>query len=385
MVRLERYLPGSWLVFLILCEVEAVVCRGPVEVVYEQLADYLRGLGVAGGVRSVLLASAFMRYDGVKTFVEALGGVQNGAELKVVFREATPKAYKYLRGLGFDVKMNERLHAKFYLVVFGEEYLALVGSSNLSIHGLERNREVNVAVRGRVDDPFYKCLRGVFDALWGEARAPTPDDMRRLVLRRRAKPKSFLAELDEELRELLGVEVDVGADRQSSIPVIYSGLKKFRARAEERGLVEEELVRRLIADIYGGPDELSRRLVNSCRKNADAYLLDAPCVLVYAAYEVVENLRRRGGGVLFETGIDFYKAALDRAKNTVEERGAGRKVQEYIRNEHSAVNNDKDYREQLVERKIGAVILPLILALPGSCKVDFEARGTRRVRKIVCT
>ncbi|MEL9990460.1 MAG: phospholipase D-like domain-containing protein [Thermoproteus sp.] len=358
-----------------------MACRGPVEVVYEPLAHYLRGLGIRG-VKSVLLASAFMRYDGVKTIAEALGGVKDAVELKAIFREATPKAYRHLKELGFDARVNERLHAKFYLFTLDDEYLAVIGSSNLSIHGLVANREINVIIKGRLDSPFYRCLRAVFDELWGESRAPSPDDLRRIRLKRAARVKSFIAELDEALRRILAVEIQPGRDRRETIPAIYKGLARFRKKAEEVGLVEEEYVRRYVAEMYGGPGRLSERLAESCREAPGAYLLDVPCLLVYAAYEAVQDAQRRGGGVLFQTGIDFYKAALERAISLAE--GAGDAVRQYVYHEYQAVNNDKEYREQVVERKIGAVILPLVLTLPRSCRVDFEKVSNRRVRKVVC-
>lgn len=104
--------------------------------------------GLAWVARAVLLASGFMRYDGVETVADALGCFKNAVELKAVFKEATPKAYRRLRELEFDVRVGDRLHAKFYLFVFGGEYVAVVGSSNLLMRGLVTNREVNIVMRG---------------------------------------------------------------------------------------------------------------------------------------------------------------------------------------------------------------------------------------------
>ncbi|MEM1568980.1 MAG: phospholipase D-like domain-containing protein [Thermofilaceae archaeon] len=355
-------------------------CKGPVEVVYEPFAHYLQRLGV-GNVRAVLLASGFMRYDGVEMVAEALGGFKNAVELKAVFKEATPKAYRRLKEWGFDVRASERLHAKFYLFVFEEEYVAVVGSSNLSTRGLVTNREVNVVIRGSVGDPFYKCLRAVFDVLWAESRAPTPGDLRRVFVKRAARAKSLLAEVEEALRRILGVEVEPGADRRETIPIVYKALARFRERAEEAGLVEEEYVRRYVAEMYGGLERLGELVAGLCKKAPGAYLLDVPCLLVYAAYEAVQEARRQG--VVFQTGVDFYRAALKKAANLAER--AGGAVRQLVYDELQALDNDREYRQQVVERKIGAAILPLVLALPQGCRVDFEKIGGRRVRKIVCT
>lgn len=345
------------------------------------MADYLRGLGTRGVLRSVLLASAFIRYDGLRTVADALGGFGGAVELKAVFKEATPKVYRHLRELGFDVRASERLHAKFYLFVFEEEYVAVVGSSNLSTRGLVTNREVNVVIRGSVGDPLYRCLRALFDELWAESRPPTPDDLRRVRIRRAARERSLLAEIDAALRRMLGVEVEPGGSRRETIPAVYRGLAKFRERAEEAGLVEEEYVRRYVAEMYGGVDKLGELVAGLCKKAPGAYLLDVPCLLVYAAYEAVQGARRRG--VVFQTGVDFYRAALEKAAGLAER--AGGAVRQLVYDELQGLDNDREYRQQVVERKIGAAILPLVLALPQGCRVDFEKIGGRRVRKIVCT
>lgn len=86
--------------------------------------------------------------------------------------------------------------------------------------------------------------------------------------------------------------------------------------------------------------------------------------------------------MVFHAGIDFYKAALEKAARA---EGVGDAARQFVLNELQAVDSDREYREQVVERKIGAVILPLALALPGGCRVDFERAGNRRARKIICT
>ena len=58
----------------------------------------------------------------------------------------------------------------------------------------------------------------------------------------------------------------------------------------------------------------------------------------------------------------------------------------FITQELDRVRNDKEYREQVIERKIGATILPLILALPRNCNITVN-KGNRKIkiRSIVCT
>jgi len=51
----------------------------------------------------------------------------------------------------------------------------------------------------------------------------------------------------------------------------------------------------------------------------------------------------------------------------------------FITQELDRVRNDKEYREQVIERKIGATILPLILALPRNCNITVN-KGNRKIK-----
>ena len=56
-------------------------------------------------------------------------------------------------------------HSKLYLFSNEARYSAIAGSSNLTLGGLDKNLETNIAVDGDVDDTF-DALRKHFDTLW---------------------------------------------------------------------------------------------------------------------------------------------------------------------------------------------------------------------------
>src|SRR5579885_764506 len=82
-------------------------------------------------------------------------------QLHRLIRENRLKVKVYTRG---------RLHAKAYLFDYPagrfERGIAIVGSSNLSLAGLQDNTELNVVVHGNAN---HEQLRKWFDRLWDEA------------------------------------------------------------------------------------------------------------------------------------------------------------------------------------------------------------------------
>jgi hypothetical protein len=62
-------------------------------------------------------------------------------------------------------------------------------------------------------------------------------------------------------------------------------------------------------------------------------------------------------------------------------KGVKTDVINFTMQELDRVQNDKEYREQVIERKIGATILPLTLALPRNCNITGILKRNRYERK----
>ena len=84
-------------------------------------------------------------------------------------------AHTESRQAGFDLRTDDRLHAKIYLI---DGNLAYIGSSNLTFSGLMRNYEACV----RTDDPaLIAHLQNELDAYW-ERCIPRPiSDFKEMV------------------------------------------------------------------------------------------------------------------------------------------------------------------------------------------------------------
>lgn len=66
------------------------------------------------------------------------------------------------------VKLRYFTDAKFHTKLYIIDDAALVGSANLTLSGLQANRELSVVIRQDRDEAFYE-LPGLFDDLWNDA------------------------------------------------------------------------------------------------------------------------------------------------------------------------------------------------------------------------
>lgn len=142
---------------------------------------------LVSGSDHVRIASAFVRHSGVEelrllqrpvrrlqviagtdfglTQVEALGAlhVPPDRECRLYF---TPQ------------EIDEGVfHPKLYLGTAGADFMAVLGSSNLTGPALTKNVELNVLLTGTPDDPVARDLDGFFRSLWESpvVRSPTKE------------------------------------------------------------------------------------------------------------------------------------------------------------------------------------------------------------------
>jgi len=83
--------------------------------------------------------------------------------------------------------------------------------------------------------------------------------------------------------------------------------------------------------------------------------------------------------------MSFYEDVLMNSLNLASKiKGVKTDVINFTMQELDRVQNDREYRWQVIERKIGAATLPLILALPRNCDVTGIFKGNRYEREITC-
>jgi len=100
--------------------------------------------------------------------------------------------------------------------------------------------------------------------------------------------------------------------------------------------------------------------------------------MLYVAYQL------GSGGRGYRTGISFYEDVLMNSLNLASKiKGVKTDVINFTMQELDRVQNDREYRGQVIERKIGAATLPLILALPRNCNITGIFKGNRYERNNV--
>ena len=83
--------------------------------------------------------------------------------------------------------------------------------------------------------------------------------------------------------------------------------------------------------------------------------------------------------------MSFYEDVLMNSLNLASKiKGVRTDVINFTMQELDRVQNDREYRGQVIERKIGATTLPLILAPPRNCDVTGIFKGNRYEREITC-
>ncbi len=340
------------------------------------------------GLSSINLdvASAYVRFNGLG-LIEGL--VKRASKVRLVANDITPKAYYYLVNRGnVEVRVNEMLHAKLYLIYSSGQYLAIVGSSNLTMRGLKTNIEVNVTLSGSVNDSYYSELSEIFRKIWDSSKPLNPNYLKQRYIIARMALKEYAGTLVKVINRELMMELGLGADklgkcisnsindRASCISGIYNRLRNVAKEARSKGMVEEEFLREHIMEGLSRINELGRL----CGEAMDSTVIGTPCLMLYAAYELGKQGKSYGSGVEFY--IDVLKRALELAEKN---KNIDERTRRYINDELNMVENNKEYREQVVELKIGAVLLPLILALPKNCRVKGVVRGKVMLRRITCS
>lgn len=130
-----------------------------------------RGLSlIEPSIRCSLRAGAFAEFlvglDLSTTEPEALWSLHRLAQ-----REANVHLYCYA-----DLGPSVIYHPKLYVMNIGEETVAVVGSSNLTVGGLKRNVEVNAVITAATHEEVISDIYATYNRLKFDPRRVEPDD-----------------------------------------------------------------------------------------------------------------------------------------------------------------------------------------------------------------
>jgi len=326
------------------------------------------------------IATAFVNANGLRIIKDLL---INGKPY-LVTSNITKKAYDWLINRRIEPRLYDNLHAKLYIIHNDNAYIALIGSSNLTKRGLTVNFEVDVMLKGEVTDSYYEQLLKIFNTIWNASRPITKGDLALIQrINKRVRDvviKNKIMRIENEIIKLLGIDRDAiikcrsvnTDDRKQCINTIYNKLR----RLTQGNTLPEQAFRTEISK-----NAHIEKLGRLCGKAPSEWFLGVPCIMLYVAYQLGSS------GMSYRTGISFYEDVLTNSLNQASKiKGVKNDVINFITQELDRVRNDKEYREQVIERKIGATILPLILALPRNCNITVN-KGNRKIkiRSIVCT
>ena len=150
------------------------------------------------------------------------------------------------------------LHAKMWLLENKRQYLAAVGSANLSQPALSANQEATIVVSGRAGDVTHSRLSDWFDALWAdEARTEAwsselGDRIRQRSTLRRGPDDTGLPLLEAWHPYVVGAVLGGGGipDEDGVVYVEYRGRSEVRAPSGER-VDQAGLLRRDVSALAG--------------------------------------------------------------------------------------------------------------------------------------
>ena len=145
------------------------------------LQGFYRALGKSP-IKTIVVVSPFITESGIRDLIEGLKRkrtrikiLTNLSGLNIALSLSNPISplLEVMEVLGdrVDIKSHPILHAKLYLC---EERAALVGSSNLTYGGMERNTELNWLINNRKkeDKDRLDHLKTWFEQHWTEAGDP---------------------------------------------------------------------------------------------------------------------------------------------------------------------------------------------------------------------
>ncbi|MEO0372485.1 MAG: phospholipase D-like domain-containing protein, partial [Pseudomonadota bacterium] len=177
--------------------------------------------------RSGLLAAPFFTTnDPIKALTD------KGCDVRLIVRFSpftTPQALRQaLENPQVTVHYftDSKFHTKLYII----DDVALVGSANLTNHGLTSNRELSVLLKQDRDEAFY-ALPGLFDELWNDAHVLNEEILREYekAFKSKEKPKdedSFEKFIHRFVKPAAPTSVVVGSEKKSKERAFIQGFRR---------------------------------------------------------------------------------------------------------------------------------------------------------------
>ncbi len=165
---------------------------------------------------AVCVQVAYLRESGVALLRDSFAGfIADGGRLRVLaggdFAQTEPNALQFFRQLGGDCEVRlvsssgiAGFHPKCYLVYAGETATLVVGSSNFTDGGLQKNVELNLKAELAADDPTVQAAQRIFDELWEQTPLLTDErlaDYTRFWEQCQRSAAGFIYRLPQQQRE----------------------------------------------------------------------------------------------------------------------------------------------------------------------------------------
>ncbi len=200
-----------------------------------------------------LLAAPFFT---TTTPIEAL--TDRGCEVRLIVRFSPATTPEALQG-AFDnpkVKVRYFTDAKFHTKLYIVDDVALVGSANLTISGLQSNRELSVLLRQDRDESFYDLPR-IFDDLWNDADVLNEEVLREYTKAFKLKDKpqnedAFEKFIHNFVKPAAPTSVVVGSEKKTKE---RSFIQIFRRKYDEVLIpAHDEILRAAKDNGFGRPE-----------------------------------------------------------------------------------------------------------------------------------
>lgn len=141
------------------------------------------------GVKSLLVAVAYVRYEGVRRLEKAIGGIGKRATVYAGVRNAVTSHQGLSRLLELGVSVvtvdtasaRKIFHPKMYLIEGIERAHLIVGSANLTAGGMAQNVEASLEVALDLSKPEDRQIARETTRQFAELLTRFPDNVRRVV------------------------------------------------------------------------------------------------------------------------------------------------------------------------------------------------------------
>ncbi len=181
---------------------------------FEKLGAFIKEK-IPKDLDEIYIAVAYARYKGgIEILEEHLRKAKKIRIIVGAFGSTTPKALRKLYEICSEGDKEVRIirdkdfHTKLYVFTFENKFIAIIGSSNLSKGGFERNIEINTILYGFTRYKTYRKLMKIFNEIWKRGKKLEKEfiegykkEYEKYREKRKGTKKSIIESIKRELNE----------------------------------------------------------------------------------------------------------------------------------------------------------------------------------------